>query len=147
MKLDEIRSLWRSHGGDQHGPRVETWTIPEANVEGFVDDLLKHNATPAASGAVVCELVRLATLHENNSAWHKTLIDAARLIATPTSIALIGKIHANNNGGVLFSTTTSERDALWIDATEIRSRETYVGGQSAVVVDQAVAIRFVKRKS
>lgn len=41
MKLSEIRKIWRRHGGDQHGPRVETWTIPEANMKDFVSDLLR----------------------------------------------------------------------------------------------------------
>lgn len=40
MKLSEIREIWRKHGGSQHGPNVETWTIPEANVEAFTADLI-----------------------------------------------------------------------------------------------------------
>lgn len=37
------RALWKAHGGSWHGPRVETWTMPEANIEAFLRDLL---ATP-----------------------------------------------------------------------------------------------------
>ncbi len=29
------RDLWRSHGGSQHGPCVETYTIPEAQFDAF----------------------------------------------------------------------------------------------------------------
>ncbi len=46
MTLGEIRKLWRKHGGDQHGPRVETWTIPEDNMQAFVSDLLSQHDNP-----------------------------------------------------------------------------------------------------
>lgn len=36
LKLGEVLKLWRQHGGDTHGPRIETWTIPEARVMGFI---------------------------------------------------------------------------------------------------------------
>lgn len=34
-----VRQLWKKHGGDQHGPRVETMTIPEANFAAFIADV------------------------------------------------------------------------------------------------------------
>ena len=40
-KLGEVFEIWKRHGGSSHGPRVETWTIPESNVNAFVEDLLK----------------------------------------------------------------------------------------------------------
>lgn len=36
-KLSDWRKLWRQHGGDWHGPRVEKWTIPEDNFCAFMD--------------------------------------------------------------------------------------------------------------
>lgn len=36
MTRTEIRDLWRAHGGSQHGPRVETMTMPEASFYEFV---------------------------------------------------------------------------------------------------------------
>ena len=38
--LADLRPIWKRHGGDWHGPRVERWTIPEANVEAFFKDVL-----------------------------------------------------------------------------------------------------------
>ena len=40
MKASEIKKLWRKHGGDQHGPRVETMTIPEDGFYSFILELL-----------------------------------------------------------------------------------------------------------
>lgn len=36
-RLSDWRNLWRLHGGDWHGPRVETWTVPEDNFCAFMD--------------------------------------------------------------------------------------------------------------
>ena len=38
LTLRDYKKLWRKHGGDQHGPRVETMTIPESNFEAFIRD-------------------------------------------------------------------------------------------------------------
>ncbi|RWO57266.1 Lar family restriction alleviation protein [Mesorhizobium sp.] len=35
----EIKKLWRQNGGSQHGPHVETYTIPEVGFFGFVVDM------------------------------------------------------------------------------------------------------------
>lgn len=35
----EIRQAWKQHGGSQHGPHVETFTIPEAGFWMFIDAL------------------------------------------------------------------------------------------------------------
>lgn len=39
--LRDMRPIWKANGGGWHGPRVETWTIPEANMEAFAADLLR----------------------------------------------------------------------------------------------------------
>jgi hypothetical protein len=36
--MTDARELWRKHGGDQHGPRIETMTIPESNFNAFLKD-------------------------------------------------------------------------------------------------------------
>ena len=33
---DELRDIWRAHGGDFHGPNVETGTMPEENLLPFL---------------------------------------------------------------------------------------------------------------
>jgi hypothetical protein len=33
LPLHKLRPIWKAHGGAWHGPHVEHWTIPEANVE------------------------------------------------------------------------------------------------------------------
>lgn len=39
MDKRDIKALWREHGGRQHGPRVETMTIPEADFWKFITAL------------------------------------------------------------------------------------------------------------
>lgn len=34
----EIRELWKKHGGDQHGPNVETVTMPLEHFHHFMED-------------------------------------------------------------------------------------------------------------
>lgn len=36
-----VKALWRKHGGTQHGPRVEHYTIPEDDFWLFIDELLR----------------------------------------------------------------------------------------------------------
>lgn len=43
MKASDIKKLWRKHGGDQHGPRVETMTIPEDRFYDFILELLEKD--------------------------------------------------------------------------------------------------------
>ena len=38
--LETLRPLWKAHGGNWHGPRVEHWTIPEANMAAFFNAAL-----------------------------------------------------------------------------------------------------------
>ena len=44
-RLGAVRKIWQAHGGRQHGPRVETWTIPESKMLGFVRALLRQSRT------------------------------------------------------------------------------------------------------
>jgi hypothetical protein len=45
------RTLWKKHGGSQHGPRIETLTMPEANFPAFITELLAlRTVTPAWQG-------------------------------------------------------------------------------------------------
>lgn len=46
VTLGNLRPIWRKHGGDWHGPRVETWTIPEDNVKAAFTEILSA-ITPA----------------------------------------------------------------------------------------------------
>lgn len=41
MTNDEIKALWREHGGGFHGPHVEQAFIPEAKFYGFVRALVQ----------------------------------------------------------------------------------------------------------
>ena len=43
LKFSELKNLWRKHGGDQHGPRVETLTIPEANFMAFMTEAITRS--------------------------------------------------------------------------------------------------------
>ena len=38
-----VRKLWHKHGGDQHGPRVETMTIPEVNFNAFITEVIANH--------------------------------------------------------------------------------------------------------
>ena len=37
-----VRKLWHKHGGHQHGPRVETMTIPEVNFNAFITEVIAN---------------------------------------------------------------------------------------------------------
>ena len=37
--LHEVRALWCKHGGRVRGPRVETWSMPEASIPAFLSAL------------------------------------------------------------------------------------------------------------
>lgn len=41
MKREEIRALWKLHGGGQLGPHTETMTIPESRFWEFIKALLE----------------------------------------------------------------------------------------------------------
>lgn len=36
LSKSEIMGLWRAHGGDQHGPNIETVTMPLSKFCGFI---------------------------------------------------------------------------------------------------------------
>lgn len=44
---DELRAMWREHGGDFHGPNVETGTMPEAQLLPFLRELMACDDPPA----------------------------------------------------------------------------------------------------
>ena len=54
---DDLRSEWRAAGGEMHGPRVETVTMPEAAYLKFRRSL----ATPKPAGAVPDDIAELAS--------------------------------------------------------------------------------------
>lgn len=41
MNDDQIRALWRSKGGEFHGPNIETGCMPEAQLLPFLRSLLQ----------------------------------------------------------------------------------------------------------
>jgi len=41
VTLADLRPIWKAHGGDWHGPKVERWSIPEANMPAFFNDTLR----------------------------------------------------------------------------------------------------------
>lgn len=58
IKLEDLRPIWKANGGKWHGPKVEHWSIPEANVVAFFSEAAMyfigmsglysaHPATPA----------------------------------------------------------------------------------------------------
>jgi hypothetical protein len=49
-----IRKIWAKHGGAQHGPRVETMTIPEADFFAFVTEILDIERTKRADMTEFC---------------------------------------------------------------------------------------------
>jgi hypothetical protein len=49
-----IRKIWAQHGGAQHGPRVETMTIPEADFFAFVTEILNIERTKRADMIEFC---------------------------------------------------------------------------------------------
>jgi hypothetical protein len=50
----DIRKIWAQHGGTQHGPRVETMTIPEADFFAFVTEILDIERTKRADMTEFC---------------------------------------------------------------------------------------------
>ena len=46
MDRADIKKLWAEHGGETHGPRVETVTMPEHLFWGFVDALITAARRP-----------------------------------------------------------------------------------------------------
>lgn len=66
VKLSDFRDAWQQHGGYWHGPRIETWTIPEANFCGFMREVLSAIHTQPASEVTVQEAAtRLRQCDEN----------------------------------------------------------------------------------
>ena len=41
VTLGDLRPIWKEHGGGWHGPRVEHWSIPEANMTAFFNAALR----------------------------------------------------------------------------------------------------------
>lgn len=41
---EELRALWRKHGGDFHGPNVETGTMPESKLLPFLRSIVDYSA-------------------------------------------------------------------------------------------------------
>jgi hypothetical protein len=40
--LPRVKQLWAKHGGRQHGPNVETVTMPLENLGAFLNDFLEE---------------------------------------------------------------------------------------------------------
>jgi len=40
MRLHQIKAVWKSAGGEWHGPHIEHWSIPEDRVVDFIKALL-----------------------------------------------------------------------------------------------------------
>lgn len=57
VTLGALRPIWRKHGGGWHGPRVETWTIPEDNVKAAFTEILSAltPGTPQEAARVLLE--------------------------------------------------------------------------------------------
>lgn len=73
------RDLWRSHGGSQHGPCVETCTIPEAQFDAFC-----QSVEAPLLATIAARNVEIARLRE-------ALSDARSFVAT--TLARIGDGH------------------------------------------------------
>lgn len=41
ISRSEIKELWKKHGGSQHGPHVEHYTIEELAFYRFADELVQ----------------------------------------------------------------------------------------------------------
>jgi hypothetical protein len=41
MTDDDLRAIWRNKGGDFHGPRIETGTMPEYKLLPFLRELMQ----------------------------------------------------------------------------------------------------------
>ena len=39
--LSFLRPIWKAHGGEWHGPKVERWSIPEAQMTAFFNAALR----------------------------------------------------------------------------------------------------------
>lgn len=48
---DELRALWREQGGSFHGPKVETGTMPEAQLLPWLRELIRVSRWAAATFA------------------------------------------------------------------------------------------------
>lgn len=49
----QVKELWAKHGGKQHGPNVETVTMPLENLMGFVEDI-RRLAITSDEGGFMC---------------------------------------------------------------------------------------------
>ncbi len=63
MTDDEIRALWRSKGGIFHGPRIETGTMPEAQLLPFLRELM---TLPDRAMLVQPELIKAGGQYPEN---------------------------------------------------------------------------------
>ncbi len=41
----KVLDLWKKHGGDIHGPHIETVTIPESQFYKFLEEFLHESTT------------------------------------------------------------------------------------------------------
>lgn len=49
---EALRVIWRMHGGEFHGPNVETGTMPEATLLPLLRSLIKARPLPPAGDSV-----------------------------------------------------------------------------------------------
>lgn len=55
-ELERLRPIWKAHGGEWHGPKVETWSIPEARMTSFMAEALRPALTDPDYPAVFHKL-------------------------------------------------------------------------------------------
>jgi len=77
MNDDELRALWRKAGGDFHGPRVETGTMPEAKLLPFLREL---QAAERERCAKLCEDRRGRDIANGHISHAMAADDCARAI-------------------------------------------------------------------
>lgn len=124
-----VARLWREHGGDHHGPRVETVTMPMSRLMGFVSDLGASAASPESAQIQPLEdkspdiVAFLKTLN----GYPDRLVEAAALQAANRIARLERELgEARNRGHRIGSYILSMRD-LWdaldrLDAVEARAK-------------------------
>lgn len=74
QQIQQVHELWTKHGGERHGPRVETVTMPLSRFLSFVEDV-RRLALYATDGGFMCTPDHAVEVAQMVSNAESTFID------------------------------------------------------------------------